>query len=827
MGNAVMLRALLLALTLAAAAAAAEKRQTYIVHMAKSAMPAEYADHGEWYGASLRSVSTSSASSVAAAKMLYAYDTVLHGFSARLTAKEADDLACLDGVLAVNPETRYELHTTRTPEFLGIAGADGGGEGLFPQSGTAADVVVGVLDTGVWPESRSYDDTGLSEVPTFWKGKCEEGAEFNASACNRKLVGARFFSRGYEAAMGPMDTSRESRSPRDDDGHGTHTSSTAAGAAVPGASLFGFASGTARGMAPRARVAAYKVCWLGGCFSSDILAGMDAAVADGCGVLSLSLGGGAADYSRDSVAIGAFAAMEQGVLVSCSAGNAGPGSSTLSNVAPWITTVGAGTLDRDFPAYVALGNGKNYTGVSLYSGKPLPANTPLPIIYGANASNSTAGNLCMPGTLTPEKVAGKIVVCDRGGERACPEGVRGAGRGGSRHGALQHGGERGGARGRRAPPPGRGGRREGRRCDQVLRGVGHQPDGDDRGRRDAGRCAAVAGGGGVLVEGSQHGDAGDFEAGHHRAGGQHTRGVDGESRAHGARHRHATRRVQHHLRHVHVVPARQRPRRAAPGRPPGVEPRRRAVRAHDHGLRLLLRWFVAAAGRGDGHGGNAVRLRRRACGPGKGGGPGARVRPERTGLRGFPVRAQVQPGHDRRRGEEQGRGHLRREQDVLRGGAKLPVVRRGVRHGERRGRGGVGGDHRDAQAHVDERGWGRDVQGVYVRGRSGGGRGGGRGAEGACVRVGGAEEELHGEVHVQVAAVGDVRIRPARVVRRQAQRGKPNSVHVDLMDTTGLFWRLMKQNGVRVNGPSYGHVHCLDGSKGWSVKLEGLKGCER
>jgi subtilisin family serine protease len=410
-----MLRALLVVLLAAlavagsaaatAASTAEEKRKTYIVHMAKSAMPAEYADdHGEWYGASLRSVS-------AASKMLYAYDTVLHGFSARLTPQEAADLACLGGVLAVNPEARYELHTTRTPEFLGIA--DGAGAGLFPQSGTAADVVVGVLDTGAWPESPSYDDAGLGEVPSFWKGSCVEGAAFNASACNRKLVGARFFNRGYEAAMGPMDTDRESRSPRDDDGHGTHTSSTAAGAAVPGASLFGFASGTARGMAPRARVAVYKVCWLGGCFSSDILAGMDAAVADGCGVLSLSLGGGAADYSRDSVAIGAFAAMEQNVLVSCSAGNAGPGSSTLSNVAPWITTVGAGTLDRDFPAYVALGNGKNYTGVSLYSGKPLPS-TALPIIYAANASNSTAGNLCMPGTLTPEKVAGKIVVCDRG-----------------------------------------------------------------------------------------------------------------------------------------------------------------------------------------------------------------------------------------------------------------------------------------------------------------------------------------------------------------------------------------------------------------------------
>jgi subtilisin family serine protease len=408
MHDKMLLLLVLLALAMAAPVAA-EQRATYIVHMSKSSMPPEYADHGVWYGESLRSVSGGGGG----AKMLYAYDTVLHGFSAQLTASEARELAGWEGVLAVNPETRYSLHTTRTPEFLGIAG--GGSEGLFPQSGTAGDVVVGVLDTGVWPERRSYDDAGLGEVPPWWKGECVAGAGFNASSCNRKLVGARFFSKGYEAAMGPMDTDRESRSPRDDEGHGTHTSSTAAGAAVPDASLFGFAAGTARGMAPRARVAAYKVCWLGGCFSSDILAGLDAAVADGCGVLSLSLGGGGADYSRDSVAIGAFAAAEQGVLVSCSSGNSGPGSSTLSNVAPWITTVGAGTLDRDFPAYVSLGNGKNYTGASLYSGKAtLPTTQLLPIVYAANASNSTAGNLCMPGTLVPEKVAGKIVLCDRG-----------------------------------------------------------------------------------------------------------------------------------------------------------------------------------------------------------------------------------------------------------------------------------------------------------------------------------------------------------------------------------------------------------------------------
>nr|XP_010939822.1 subtilisin-like protease SBT1.7 [Elaeis guineensis] len=383
-------------------AAAKEKRVTYIVHMAKSRMPATFTEHGNWYDASLRSVSDS-------AKILYLYDTVAHGFSARLTPAEAQALESLDGVLCVLAEVRYELHTTRTPEFLGLDKSDG----LVPQANTASDVVVGVLDTGVWPERKSFDDTGFGPVPAGWKGACEEGKDFKATSCNRKLIGARFFSKGYEASMGPIDESRESRSPRDIDGHGTHTSTTAAGSAVTDASLLGFATGTARGMSTRARVAAYKVCWAGGCFSSDILAAMDAAVDDGCHVLSLSLGGGMSDYYRDSVAIGAFNAMEKGVLVSCSAGNAGPTDSSLSNVAPWITTVGAGTLDRDFPAYVVLGNGKNYTGVSLYSGKPLPS-TPLPIVYAGNASNSTSGNLCMPGTLIPEKVAGKIVLCDRG-----------------------------------------------------------------------------------------------------------------------------------------------------------------------------------------------------------------------------------------------------------------------------------------------------------------------------------------------------------------------------------------------------------------------------
>jgi len=382
--------------------ASSSLKSTYIVHMAKSEMPESFEHHTLWYESSLQSVSDS-------AQMMYTYENAIHGFSTRLTPEEARLLESQTGILAVLPEVKYELHTTRTPQFLGLdKSAD-----MFPESSSGSEVVVGVLDTGVWPESKSFNDAGFGPIPTTWKGACESGTNFTASNCNKKLIGARFFSKGVEAMLGPIDETTESKSPRDDDGHGTHTSTTAAGSVVPDASLFGYASGTARGMAPRARVAVYKVCWKGGCFSSDILAAIDKAISDNVNVLSLSLGGGMSDYFRDSVAIGAFSAMEKGILVSCSAGNAGPSAYSLSNVAPWITTVGAGTLDRDFPASVSLGNGLNYSGVSLYRGNALPE-SPLPLIYAGNATNATNGNLCMTGTLSPELVAGKIVLCDRG-----------------------------------------------------------------------------------------------------------------------------------------------------------------------------------------------------------------------------------------------------------------------------------------------------------------------------------------------------------------------------------------------------------------------------
>lgn len=178
----------------------------------------------------------------------------------------------------------------------------------------------------------------------------------------RKLIGARYFNKGYAAYAGSLNASYETA--RDNEGHGTHTLSTAGGNFISGANVFGNGNGTAKGGSPKALVAAYKVCWPqvdsgGGCFDADILAAIEAAISDGVDILSLSLGGGAKDFSEDVTAIGAFHAVQQGIIVVCSAGNSGPAPGTIENGAPWILTVGASTINRDFTSYVALGNKKH------------------------------------------------------------------------------------------------------------------------------------------------------------------------------------------------------------------------------------------------------------------------------------------------------------------------------------------------------------------------------------------------------------------------------------------------------------------------------------
>lgn len=405
-------------LTVIVSALATEREhKTFMVRVQRDAKPSVFPTHKHWYESSLRSLSTSGATDVSldsdSSRLIHTYDTVFHGFSAKLSNLDAQKLLSVPGIVAVIPEQVRQVQTTRSPEFLGLKTSDSAG--LLKESDFGSDLVIGVIDTGIWPERKSFNDRDLGAVPPKWKGHCIAGQGFPATSCNRKLIGARYFCNGYEATNGKMNETTEYRSPRDSDGHGTHTASIAAGRYVFPASTLGYARGVAAGMAPKARLAAYKVCWISGCYDSDILAAFDAAVADGVDVISLSVGGVVVPYYLDAIAIGAFGALEAGVFVSASAGNGGPGGLTVTNVAPWVTTVGAGTMDRDFPADVKLGNGKMISGMSVYGGPALAPHKLYPLIYaGSEGSDGYSSSLCLEGSLDPKVVRGKIVLCDRG-----------------------------------------------------------------------------------------------------------------------------------------------------------------------------------------------------------------------------------------------------------------------------------------------------------------------------------------------------------------------------------------------------------------------------
>ncbi|PWA80075.1 cucumisin [Artemisia annua] len=331
----------------------------------------------------------------ASKSLLRSYTRSFSGFVARLTEDEKNQIARLKGVVSVFPNGVKQLHTTRSWDFMG-----------FPQDVARAplesDIIVGMLDTGVWPESDSFKDDGFGPPPSRWRGSCDS----NNFTCNNKLIGARYYN--TEALF-----TGDELSARDTDGHGTHTASTVAGRAVNGASLLGLANGTARGGVPSARIAVYKICFTT-CQDSDILAAFDDAIADGVDIISLSVGGpNPHDYFEDPIAIGAFHAMKNNILTSSSAGNSGPSLGSTSSVSPWLLSVAASSIDRKFLTQIVLGNSQTYMGpaINTFDGAVYS------IVYGAsvpntmNGSTSTESRFCKPNSLDPILVKDKIVVC--------------------------------------------------------------------------------------------------------------------------------------------------------------------------------------------------------------------------------------------------------------------------------------------------------------------------------------------------------------------------------------------------------------------------------
>ncbi|CAI9116558.1 OLC1v1017741C1 [Oldenlandia corymbosa var. corymbosa] len=261
---------------------------------------------------------------------------------------------------------------------------------------------------GIWLEAKSFNDAGLGPNPKKWKGKCIPGRDFKPFNCNRKLIGARnYFTFG------------KSTSPRNHDGHGTHVAAIAAGRPVAVASYHGLARGTAQGGAPGARIAVYRVCQDEyDCPGSATLKAFDDAIADGVDVINLSFGQYIMDsFLDDPISIGAFHAVENGILVVGSAGNGGadPEPPTIQNVAPWILTVGATTIDRFFESDVVLGNNKVIKGGGVHSAK-LRKTPSHPLTDGSSAMKPDADIAeamnCYRNALHEKKVKGKIVLCE-------------------------------------------------------------------------------------------------------------------------------------------------------------------------------------------------------------------------------------------------------------------------------------------------------------------------------------------------------------------------------------------------------------------------------
>ncbi|XP_009348700.3 subtilisin-like protease SBT3.10 isoform X1 [Pyrus x bretschneideri] len=348
--------------------------------------------------------------------IIYSYNYGFSGFAARLTESQAEEIAEFPEVVQVIPNRVHKLHTTRSWDFIGIHRYSS--DNLLTKS-MGKGTIIGVIDSGVWPESESFNDDAMGPIPSHWKGICQQGEYFNSTNCNKKIIGARWFKKGAKNQFQNLNKTNnvDFLSPRDGIGHGTHTASTAAGYFVKNANYRGLASGLARGGAPLAHLAIYKACWaFEGCTDADLLKAFDKAIHDGVDIISLSVGNEIPLFSyvdqRDSIAIGSFHAVTKGITVVCSAGNDGPISQTIVNTAPWLITVAATTIDRAFPTAITLGNNQTLWGQSIDVGKYNPefASITYSERIAIDPTDDSAKD-CQPGSLNATLASGKIVLC--------------------------------------------------------------------------------------------------------------------------------------------------------------------------------------------------------------------------------------------------------------------------------------------------------------------------------------------------------------------------------------------------------------------------------
>ncbi|WP_413318569.1 cell wall-binding repeat-containing protein [Agrococcus sp. 1P02AA] len=396
------------------------------------------------YAQHLESQQNAVASSIGA-QVAASMTVTMNGFIADLSSEQALELASDARVSQIFPDEILQITASPANEFLDL-------EGLWAEVGgvdeAGAGVVVGVIDTGIAPENPLFAGEPLGTTAgaePYWdgdaivyekgdgntfSGACETGTQFTVDDCSTKIITARYFVDGFgTGGLGSEDqVPGEYVSPRDGDGHGSHTASTAAGnAEVAITSAGGEDLGTMSGVAPEARIASYKACWSGpdptitdddGCASSDLVQAIDQAVIDGVDVINYSIGGGAATSVATATDVSFLGAAAAGVFVSVSAGNSGPDASTLDHAAPWYTTVAASSVPN-YEATVVLEGDVRLPGGSITvpmgdDAEPITG----PFVYAGDIAAAGAdpaeAALCFTDTLDPALAAGAIVLCDRG-----------------------------------------------------------------------------------------------------------------------------------------------------------------------------------------------------------------------------------------------------------------------------------------------------------------------------------------------------------------------------------------------------------------------------
>jgi len=349
----------------------------------------------------------------------FEYQYAINGFAVALTLEEAKQLSSMNGVLSVQPEPMERLLTDVGPDWINAPEIWDNGR----RSTQGEGLVIAVMDSGINSDHPSFADIGgdgYNHTNPLGSGNYLPGSYCDTtdpSFCNDKLIGAWDF------------TDIDGTIPEDDDGHGSHTTATAAGNVLTEAQIDApttSASFNVSGVAPHANIISYDVCQET-CPGAALIAGIEQVVIDagnlpnGIAALNYSISGGGDPYN-DPVELGFLAAVEAGIYVSASAGNSGPTPSTVAHLGPWVATTAASTHSRQITnSLINIASDSdstpNLTGLGFTSGYG-----PAKIVNSADFEADYPGaTLCGLGQLgdnispfPPDFFSGEIVVCTRG-----------------------------------------------------------------------------------------------------------------------------------------------------------------------------------------------------------------------------------------------------------------------------------------------------------------------------------------------------------------------------------------------------------------------------